>query len=115
MNINVISRIDIDPVLRILGGNDLGKYAAERANFYMQPLIPRNTGQLSEFNVRISPWEIEYYAPYAAIVYNMSKNNNFRKDPHYKAGPEWDKRFVQEKTDYEKLVKDIQNWLNSKI
>lgn len=116
MKVNVVSNINIDPALRMLGGDVLGIRAAESLNGHMQEYIPKREGQLSRIDVDIKPWEVDYFAPYATYVYNMSANANFRKsEGHYKAGPEWDKRFVQEKTEYEKFIQDIQGWVDRNI
>lgn len=112
MKVNVESYINIDPAIRAI--NSVGYFAAVMLHKDMQELIPKREGQLSEKNVKFAPWEIKYYAPYAVYPYT-GEHMNFRKDPHSKAGAYWDKRFVQEKTSYEKWVKSVGDEIKKKL
>lgn len=113
MNISITDQIDLSKVLREINSPELWTFAAQDCYRLMSPLTPHRTGQLEQ-NVTIKPGIIIYNSPYSVYVYN-GDNMNFRKDYNPKAGAHWDKRFVQEKTEYEKMIQDIQNYINQKL
>jgi len=62
-------------------------FAAETWYKLYRDYVPHNTGTLYD-SVRISPYQIEHFAPYAAAVY--THNRNYRKDKAPKASAHWD-------------------------
>lgn len=112
MNIAVTSAINFDPVIKKLGGDQLGMYASNDWYRLVQPYMPHRDGEL-ERNVTIKPWQFTHNVNYGVPVYN-GKNFNFRTDFNSKATYEWDKRAIQEKQG-DKLADSIQKWVNRNI
>ena len=81
--------VDCSDIKKVLGGNDVGQFLANRAAEYMEPYVPYRTGHLSESHVE-TPFLVEYVADYAGIVYE-GRNMTIHKDRHPMATSHWDK------------------------
>lgn len=81
MNINVSVKLDIKPAMKILGGDELGKFAAHEWHRVITPYVPHREGNL-ERNVTYRPWEFEYNQPYSAYMYG----GHVYVDPVYDVG-----------------------------
>lgn len=81
MNINVSVKLDIKPAMKILGGDELGKFAAHEWHRVITPYVPHREGNL-ERNVTYRPWEFEYNQPYSAYMYR----GHVYVDPVYDVG-----------------------------
>lgn len=114
MIVTSINKINIDPVLKKLGGDEFGYFSANMWYRRLDDYVPYRTGQLAEKNIKITPWQIEYYAPYSDIIYFNKRGVKFRDDPHSKAGAKWDERAIQEKQD-QQLAREMQGWINKHI
>lgn len=116
MNINVSVKLDIKPAMKILGGDELGLFAAKMWKRLVNDYVPMNSGQLAEVNVLYRPWEVEYFAPHAAPVYNGGRSGHavFKKDMHSKACKEWDKAAVRDGKNKE-LAEAMQGYVNKNL
>lgn len=81
MNINVSVKLDIKPAMKILGGDEFGKFAAHEWHRVITPYVPHREGNL-ERNVTYRPWEFEYNQPYSAYMYG----GHVYVDPVYDVG-----------------------------
>lgn len=106
MIFDVVTRVHIEPneVLDKINSDRAGWFAAKEWKRLVDDYVPMDTGQLAEFNIRYHPWEIEYYAPYAAAVYDRKKAVKFNTKFHKKACRQWDKAAIREKKD--KILND---------
>lgn len=85
-----------------------GLFAAETWYKLYRDYVPHDTGTLYG-TVRLSPWEIDHIAPYAAPVYE--RNRNYRRDKAPKATSEWSEK--AEPTEMPKLIRSLQKYINS--
>lgn len=99
--------IDVPKHMKKVQGDALGNYAAVSWHRLISPYTPFDTGFLQD-TVRITPWVIEYVAPYAVPVYNG--NFNFRRTYHPKASRMWDKAAAP--TELPKLHDELQAFVD---
>lgn len=69
MTVTAVTKLDISPALKKLGGDELGVFASHEFHRLINPYTPHRVGNL-ERNVTYRPWEFEYNEPYAAYMYN---------------------------------------------
>ena len=83
-------------------------FAAETWYKLYRDWVPNDTGTLYE-SVRISPYQIEHFAPYANAVY--SHNRNYRKDKAPMASARWDQAAAPSQKP--KLVISLQKYIDA--
>ena len=113
--VSVSVKTDIKPAMKVLGGDKLGLFAAKEFKRLVDDYVPMDIGQLAG-SVNLKPWELEYFAPYAAVVYNGGRGGKakFKKDRHAKASKEWDKAAVRDGKDKD-LNSSMQGWIDSNL
>lgn len=99
--------IDVPKILRSIDDPEFGKHAADTWHKLYADYVPYRDGHLYK-NVKMLPWEIEHYEPYAAPVYE--RNMDFRKDHHTKATAHWSE--AAEPAEKPKLIKSLQNYID---
>lgn len=114
MIVSAKTQLDTSEVFRKTEGDELGLFAAHEFRRLCDDYVPMRTGQLAELNVRYSPWEIEYYAPYASAVYNRKKAVKFSTEFHKKACKYWDKAALRDGKG-EILINSMQSWCDNNI
>lgn len=102
VNINIPAKLAKikDPVFQT--------FAAETWYKLYRDYVPHDTGTLYD-SVRISPYQIEHFAPYARRVY--MQNANYRKDKAPMASAYWDQAAAPAQKP--KLVMSLQKYIDA--
>ena len=111
--VSVSVKTDIKPAMKVLGGDKLGLFAAKEFKRLVDDYVPMDIRQLAG-SVNLTPWELEYFAPYAVPVYNGGRGGHavFKKDMHSKASKEWDLAAKRDGKDKE-LADVLQGYINN--
>lgn len=108
MKVDRETSINIPKIITSIRNNRaFGMFVAETWYKLYEDYVPWREGVLYD-TVRLSPWEIDHIAPYAAEVYEH--NRNYRRDKHPRATAHWSE--AAEPAELDKLTQSIQNYIN---